>query len=224
VAICTVAALINVSRADAGTIRAKSPAVKDVNSAVASAHDGDTVIVPKGTASWTETLSITKSITLQGANVNATDDSTVIVDDIPLIGENKTAHIISATVKPSQSLRLTGFTFRNGSRPSGQEGKPGSDSSAIVILDSRNQKAPVTSLRIDHCHFDSLRQAGIRILGWYYGVIDHNQWDTPSAGNVASINVSAPTWGGGMHAQGNGSWADPPHFGTDKFVFIENNV
>src|SRR5256885_15352577 len=97
--VCTVASLIIVSRADAGKIEAKSPAFKDVSSAVASAHDGDTVIVPKGTASWTETLSITKSITLQGANVNAIDDSTVIVDDIPLIGENKTAYLISVTLK-----------------------------------------------------------------------------------------------------------------------------
>src|SRR5205085_6576609 len=115
-------------------IEAKSAMFKDVSSAVASAHDGDTVIVPKGTTSWTETLNVSKSITLQGANSKSTDDSTVILDDIPLIGENKTAYIISVTLKPSQSLRISGLTFRNGARPAGQEGKPGSDSSAIVIL------------------------------------------------------------------------------------------
>jgi hypothetical protein len=79
-------------------------------------------------------------------------------------------------------------------------------------------------VRIDHCHFDGLHQEGIRILGWLYGVIDHCQWDTPPIGNFLSMDVSAPTWGGGSHLQGNGSWADNSYFGTENFIFIEDNV
>ena len=45
------------------TIEAKSVSLGDVESAIGSAHEGDTVIVPGGTASWTSTLVITKRIT-----------------------------------------------------------------------------------------------------------------------------------------------------------------
>ena len=44
-----------------------SPSYTDVTAAVASASDGDTVMVPAGTASWTSTLTITKGIALIGA-------------------------------------------------------------------------------------------------------------------------------------------------------------
>jgi hypothetical protein len=63
----------------AASINARSVSLEDVRSAIDSAHDGDTVVVPAGTASWTATLSITKGVTLQGAG----NDKSVIVDDIP---------------------------------------------------------------------------------------------------------------------------------------------
>jgi hypothetical protein len=52
----------------AATITASSPSLRDVQSAVASARDGDTVIVPAGTATWTSGLTLTKGITLLGAS------------------------------------------------------------------------------------------------------------------------------------------------------------
>ena len=59
-------------------IAARSVALADVSSAVASASDGDAVVVPAGSASLTSPLTITKAITLRGAGENAT----VILDDI----------------------------------------------------------------------------------------------------------------------------------------------
>src|SRR4030095_9995999 len=51
--------------AHATIINARSPSLDDVSTAVRSAANGDTVIIPTGTASWTKTLVITKGITLQ---------------------------------------------------------------------------------------------------------------------------------------------------------------
>src|ERR1051326_289009 len=74
------ALLMSVSaHARAATITATSASFKDVASAVSSAHDGDVVVVPAGTASWTTTLNIAKGITLEGAG----NDKTVILDDLP---------------------------------------------------------------------------------------------------------------------------------------------
>src|SRR3984893_3352158 len=211
--------LIDTHQVEAATIQAKSVSLQDVRSAVSSAHDGDIVIVPAGTASWTQTLIVTKSVTLRGANIDATDDVTVILDDIALAGPNNVGRIISATISPMQSFRVSGITFRPGSPTA----RPGSGA-AIHVNDSRSQTSPCTSLRIDHCHFDRLNQMGIRITGWFYGVIDHCQWDTATTGNVFTMNISAPTWGGSSNQIGNGSWADASYFGTDKFIFVEDCV
>src|SRR5262249_15241744 len=54
------------SAAQARIINVASPSLADVRRAIASAADGDTVIVPAGTAAWTSALNITKGITIQG--------------------------------------------------------------------------------------------------------------------------------------------------------------
>ena len=59
--------------AQATTINARSPSLTDVRTAIASAADGDTVIVPAGTAVWRDTLTITKGITLQGQTTTDCD-------------------------------------------------------------------------------------------------------------------------------------------------------
>ena len=76
--------------AKGATVEAKSAELADVKSAIASAHDGDTVMVPAGEASWTSPLIITKGITLQGAtsiggslSSPVVTDKTVVVDDVP---------------------------------------------------------------------------------------------------------------------------------------------
>jgi hypothetical protein len=219
--LATITFLIVLGQVDAAIIEAKSVSLADVHSAIASAHEGDTVKVPAGTASWTSTLVISKGITLAGANAQATDDRTVIVDDVAASARG-TAAIMEAPIKSGQALRISGLTFRAGSRrtksPRG---------AAIHIKDGAagaSLRAPCDSLRVDHCHFDRLNQQGIRIDGWFYGVIDHCQWDTAESGNVFIGTISHGRWGGGPNAQGNGSWADPNYFGTEKFIFLEDNV
>ena len=45
---------------DAAEINAQSASRTDVGAAVALANDGDTVLVPAGSATWTSTLTVTK--------------------------------------------------------------------------------------------------------------------------------------------------------------------
>src|ERR1700719_318872 len=132
--------LIDTHQVEAATIQAKSVSLQDVRSAVSSAHDGDIVIVPAGTASWTQTLIVTKSVTLRGANIDATDDVTVI--DIALAGPNNVGRIISATISPMQSFRVSGITFRPGSRTA----RPG-PGAAIQVEESPSPTAPCAAFR-----------------------------------------------------------------------------
>ena len=57
--------LLASGRTGASAITAKSVSLKDVTSAVSSAVDGDMVVIPGGTATWTSGLAINKAITLQ---------------------------------------------------------------------------------------------------------------------------------------------------------------
>ena len=62
----------------ASIIAAKSTSFEDVRSAVGSAKDGDTVMVPEGVSHWDATLDVTNNIVLAGAGA----EKTIIINDI----------------------------------------------------------------------------------------------------------------------------------------------
>src|SRR5438132_7651556 len=113
--------------AQATTFNAASPSLADVRAAIASAADGDTVIVPAGTAAWTSTLRITKAITIQGQTTtdipNGTaNDQTVIVDNLARVSGGQP--FFNFTAHSGQQVRITGITFsgQGGSRQAMENG------------------------------------------------------------------------------------------------------
>ena len=78
-------------------------------------------------------------------------------------------------------------------------------------------------MRMDHCHFASLYEGRMLWLtGWVYGVADHNVIE--AFGSTTPFLIAHPSWGGPGQINGNGSWADYPWYGTEKFFFIEDNT
>jgi hypothetical protein len=120
--------------------------------------------------------------------------------------------LMDIKLTPSQSFRLTGFTFRNGSVATKAPG------GVIRVIGT------CPSVRIDHCHFDQLTQIGIWFSGWIYGVVDHCRWDVrANAGSIQAMSVNnGAAWGGRSNQNGDGSWSAPTDFGSEKFVFVEN--
>jgi hypothetical protein len=219
------------SQMEGGTINAKSVSLGDVGSAIGSARDGDTVLIPAGTASWNSTLTIAKGITLQGAG----NDKTVILDDVPrevrsirqpsehpgngFPGQSRTGQVrgkagstrglMMVQLKPNQSFRLTGLTFRYGSVTAKVD-------NALLHI-----KGTCPLVRVDHCHFDQLYDNPfIMTHGQIYGVVDHCVFDERPRG--LTFQVFEDGWGGSTH--GDGSWADNAYFGSEKFLFIEDNT
>ena len=185
-----------------------------------SAHDGDTITLPSGTFSWTQRINITKGITLQGATTidgagtsNPTvTDATIIKDNTPRSGSAR--GIIRITRTGSQLCRITGITFVPDDSTT--------MSSGGAIQCSSTSTVPAT-IRIDHCHLDQVYHSKeIWVSGWVYGVADHNVITV--RGTTFPFIVEHPTWGGSSQIVGNGSWADYPWYGTDKFWFIETNT
>ena len=159
------ALLLAVSGAvQAAKINARSPSFRDVSEAITSAAKGDTVIVPAGTASWTETLVINKPITLMGqTTVNYSNETannqTIILDDVkprnPIIHADITAG--DMTVEPTVPLlQIKGFTFR---------GSPNTTSGSRIAAIQLSGTCP--AVRISNCHFDSLHQRSIYTLDGY---------------------------------------------------------
>ena len=110
------------AQAKGATVEAKSAALADVKSAIASAHEGDTVTVPAGEASWTSTLVITKGITLQGAtSIDGTlsspvvTDKTIILDDVPR--QSRGQPLAEATTRDAAAGRTLAFRHGVGARP-----------------------------------------------------------------------------------------------------------
>jgi hypothetical protein len=198
--------------AQAASVSALSPSFADVSKAIAAAHDGDTVIVPAGTASWTAILNISKGITIQGKTTTSNENSAnPTFNDATIIKDDSPGSIMKVTLTPSQAFRVTGLTFAPGARISG--GPAG-------IMITSTGATPNMQVRIDHCHFDQIRQSeNIYIKGWTYGVVDHNV--IKCLNGTDSFMTEAGSYGGKI--VGNGAWADYPWFGTNKFMFYEDN-
>lgn len=211
--------------AEAGTITAASAGLPDVSAAVGSALDGDTVVLPAtpSPVSWTSTLTITKGITLQGATTVSGDhntqlagtpmaaiDNTVIINNVPVSGGNNPLMVV--IIPSGKSFRLTGITF--------QMGTTGASNNGQIRIGTASTTAPIRYIRIDHCH-NSLGGEPFHLSGWWYGVVDHNIFDY---GIGSLIVAEMDGYGGRSNQYGDGSWVDSPNFGSEAFIFFEDNT
>jgi hypothetical protein len=207
------------SAAQATTINARSPSLTDVTTAIDSAADGDTVIVPAGTAVWRSALTVAKGITLQGQTTTDPTNGTAV--DNTVIQDSDTRRrpggypFIIIDSQLGKSYRITGLTFDGGSATTMNY------NGAIQLAGSSH------AVRLDHCHFrESLtKQANyIGIWGAIRGVADHNVMKTQT--NVSMFFFYMANWpnpNGTAGVNGDGAFATPTDFGTDKFFFVEDN-
>ena len=135
-------------------IRAGSCSRADVQAAINQAGDGDTVLVPAGSASWTSPVSIAaKAIVLRGAGIG----QTVITDS----GSSGLVLVEGLEGKP---FRLSGFRFILGSAPT------------IHVTGT------CKTWRIDNFLFENpvghplvvaVQSGGLNDTGYTHGVVDH---------------------------------------------------
>lgn len=193
--------------ASADVITAKSVARADVVTAVTSAVNGDTVIIPAGTASWTNALNVTKAITLQGAGIG----QTILRDEISSTAGGSAAAMLAVTLVSNLTTRITGLEFRPGFRATANQ-------AGIVYIAGSSTNGG--RARVDHCYFNRvINRAGLFITG-AFGVVDNCIFLLSP--NQFALDVRHENYGG--QSYGDGSWADAPHFGTDKFWYVEDCV
>lgn len=181
------------------TITAASPSYSDVNAAVNQASNGDTVIIPAGTATWSTAFSTSKAITLQGAGTTSGSNLTQINLSLSF-GFNVTG--------VNRPFRLTGIYFNC------------FDWNHQFCL---NFSGPTTQLRVDHCKFKS----GQRTLtfgytshtsGPCYGVVDHCQFIE------GDIMIAVGGYRIGDVKDGDVAWSEPVRPGTAECMVVEDNT
>jgi hypothetical protein len=185
--------------AGATTINANSAAQSDVATAIASASNGDIVIIPGGTATWTRTMPVRKAITLQGAGVG----QTIVKDNV------QSGSLLAITLVANNVTRITGIEFQDGGRINGANG-------GTIHVDGSNTNG--SQFRFDHNAWN--RVNGTLLCDTVIGVIDHNTFTMFE--NVSTVRIYGSHWDGANY--GDGSWAAPTGFGSSQFLFIEDNV
>lgn len=191
------------SEGRAVTITAASCSRTDVQTAVDAAAEGDTVGIPSCPAGvpWTNKLTITKGITIQGAGI----DCTVLIDN----AVNDSMLAIGAF--NNKDWRITGITFRGGTALKNW---------ASTLEVQGNSHA----FRIDNVKFFDWQteSRAIQTFGDLWGVIDHSIFDS-NGRFVQAIQIFHDAWGG-IGNYGDNSWGDADNFGTNKFIFMEDNT
>lgn len=200
---------------------AASCSATDVQAAIDSAADGDTVIIPAGTCTWTTTVVIAtpkatsgagwpslpsheKFLTLQGAGIG----QTVITDAVPASHYSAAYNFLSTGLaiyaKPGGLTRLTGLTIKR---------DPAVPTAGKGIL---NMGGTSNSWRIDNNHFIADKTAAMNVYA-SGGVIDHNTIDMIGwTFGIYGFNGGGPN--------GDQAWAEPSPAGTANNFFIEDNV
>jgi hypothetical protein len=188
-------------------INAASCSRADVQTAINTAVDGDRVLIPAGTCTWTTqvTLDPAKAITIQGAGI----DVTTIIDNVPKAGGGPEVELFPITTALGKTFRLTGITFEGLAQDTEIYNR------GTVVL-----RGTCQDFRVDHVKFMQPGTAALRYYGHLYGLVDHCVFDLSNRaqGNV----ILHDGWNG--HEYGDGSFAEALYLGTNKAIYIEDNV
>lgn len=213
------------AQAKAQTINAANCSSSAVQGALNSVvADGTTVVIPAGTCAWSSGVSYTAnfSVTIQGqttvSGTCAPGGSCVATDNTSIQDAGAGTALAIHTVL-GKSVRITGLSFI---WVSGAQQYVG-----MLFVNGNTQ-----SLRIDHCHFYHANIVDLTINGSsgnLYGVVDHNLFNAVN-GNEDAFRTEQSNWNssanmpGYTNGGGNASWSDASYWGSNKFVFFENNT
>jgi hypothetical protein len=122
------------SRSEAATITATSCQRDAVNAAISSASDGDTVLIPNGSCTWTSGISTTKQIAVRAQNYTPTPGgaSTRSVT----ITNNSNSPLFRFTTGNNFHVALSGIRFNEGSTMVNHLNVQGSGSKVALISDN----------------------------------------------------------------------------------------
>lgn len=182
------------SLGQAATITAASCQSAAVQSAINSAANGDTVIVPAGTCTWSTSVNISsKALTLTGAG-SGTGGTKIVYG-----GSGHTLIDVDAGSNIGK-LDISGFWLSGGDSNYW-------DGTAMQLYGPNGWK----KLRVHHMVFENNTQWSIKLGAATHGLIDHCTFRGSAFGIMT-------------YGRGATDWATPLTLGTADFFFIEDNT
>ena len=193
----------------AATLLANSVSWQDVAAATAAAVTGDTVLVPAGTATWTNRIGIyNKGITLRGAGTN----STIIIDENPISRVNQPSlfDIIWQGTNGGM-FDMSGFQLRGGT----------TNTSTLIVgmlrIVASNNMTNDSVWRIHNNYWNQPRGRPMQMRAWS-GLVDSNYFNLiPGQSGMSCDNRIT------SNEFGDRSWNQAPPAGTTNLVYIEHN-
>jgi hypothetical protein len=184
------------------TIYASSTSATDVQNAVNTANNGDTVVVPSGSATWSSTVTVNKGINLIGGGGTS---------GVTTISQGSSAGtILNITSPAGTSTTVSDFTWIE---------QNGSAYRFIVCSCNTNSFWRFCSNQV-YC----INGMFIYGSGEGAGLIDNNyfQFGQQDVWSVWGNGGGAPIYGDGGNAVGN--WAYGTSYGKTNYVYIEHNT
>lgn len=169
----------------------------DVNNALSSASNGDTINLPAGNVTWSNGFSTTKALSFIGAGTGS--GGTRINNAFGTLGKFSN---LGANLGRISNIRIDSV-----------------DSTVVVF----SMIGPIDGFRVDHCYFNKgdcavagnfYNEAG---TGHCYGVIDHCTFVNMSRPHFSTDKRSgdSPNWG-------TAAWTEAIEPGTYKMIFVED--
>jgi hypothetical protein len=211
---------IYISNANAATINATSCSQTDVQSAINSASDGDTVNIPSGSCTWTTPVNIVdKDITIVGAGQGTTN----ITYNGPDAYNSAAFHVDNDAGTPKDDFEISHLTIIHGS----SLGNIASGTNMIMVWDAG------PDWRIHHVTITSAYSGSMvgigRNQGSNSGLVDNCIFNaTNSSGHTKAFQINAKDrdteTAGGSPSVSNGStsWGAASTFGTKENLYIED--
>lgn len=183
-----------------GTNYTTNGSATDVQNACTAAPGGATVIVPAGSFTWANVVSLAKAITLQGAGI----DQTIITSNMGSISQWCLA--MNGNFPAGSVQIVSGFTFNT--IPSSQNG--------IVAIGC-------TGFRLTNCKFncepsnDTSSDRALTIWAPSFGVVDHCIFNNPqNRGQAISFKQCAVDLVGCL------PWFEPQALGSINASYVES--
>lgn len=176
----------------------------DCKSKILAANDGDTVHISAGTISWTEQLTVSKAVNIEGETISGGrdctyTDKTILVDNMP----RDRNRFFSYDLKNNPLVTsISGITF------TGEGGAASNGSSPFITF---GDSVGNSLVRLHHCHFTKLKSYGIYVYSGIGGVVDHCVTDDPP-----SQMMQNGVWNGD-NPYGDKVFSQPAGYGANEF-------
>ena len=190
-----------------------------------NAVDGDTIIIPAGTCTWTSAIVVpaNKRISIIG---NGTPNTQPSQYGIALSAIN--THITHGGFSMTPIYDSSNYL----SRISTIDFEPATGAGAPIVVNGTCAASGCPNLRLDNLYFPTawsalgLSDDAVAVISNVFGVADHNTAGdvAPTTGYLDFTNLGHGTWLSSTGAYGDLSWASPPSVGTAMAFYLENNT